>query len=155
MRDPGLQYLYDTPASGQQHRSPQRPSGERSLTMEPLPQPVTAGTRDWGPSLGNLESAKLALDTLRGLIQDAVFLDEDAYTNATTLQLYQQRIQVRSMVVLYKVVKQASQSMHLGSSGCACPCAKQRHWSKMTDRYQPIWHGRSFNISCPIRQYLV
>lgn len=63
--------------------------------MAPLPRPTEPGTRDWGPSLGNLESAKLALETLRGLIMDAVFLDEDAYTNAATLQLYQQRLQVR------------------------------------------------------------
>lgn len=67
--------------------------------MEPLPRPTDPGSRDWGPSLGNLESAKLALDTLRGLIMDAVFLDEDAYTNAATLQLYQQRLQVRVSLV--------------------------------------------------------
>jgi hypothetical protein len=44
--------------------------------------------------MGNMETAKLAMETLRGLMVDAVFLDEDAYTNAATLQLYQQRLQV-------------------------------------------------------------
>lgn len=93
-RDPGIQYLYDTAPVQQPKRPATQLSREPSLSMAPLPRPVEPGSRDWGPSLGNLESTKLALDTLRGLIMDAVFLDEDAYTNAATLQLYQQRIQV-------------------------------------------------------------
>lgn len=64
--------------------------------MAPLPRDPTepGNSRDWGAALGNVETAKLALDTLRGLIADAVFLDEDAYTNAATLQHYHQRLQV-------------------------------------------------------------
>jgi hypothetical protein len=65
--------------------------------MAPLPRdPTESGnSRDWSAAVGNVETAKLALDTLRGLIADAVFLDEDAYTNAATLQHYHQRLQVR------------------------------------------------------------
>jgi hypothetical protein len=51
---------------------------------------------DWNKALGNMESAAVALDTFRGLMADAVFLDEDAYTNAATLQNYQSRITVRA-----------------------------------------------------------
>lgn len=99
-RDLGLQYLYDK----QQHRShmgkaaerqqqqQQRP-GSPTLAMAPLPQSNNA-SRDWGPAQGNLETAKIALDALRSLVMDAVFLDEEAYTNSATLQLYQQRLQV-------------------------------------------------------------
>lgn len=97
-RDLGMQYLYET-----QHRSPakqqttdrQHQQQEPTLVMAPLPH-SNDGSRDWGPAHGNLQTAKLALETLRGLIMDAVFLDEDAYTNAATLQLYQQRLQVGS-----------------------------------------------------------
>ncbi|WIA40930.1 hypothetical protein OEZ86_004585 [Tetradesmus obliquus] len=42
----------------------------------------------------------MALDALRGLIMDAVFLDEEAYTNSATLQLYQQRLQAQQRRIL-------------------------------------------------------
>lgn len=95
-----MQYLYEK----QQHRSQAGKAGDRQqqqqqrqglpvLAMAPLPQ-SNDGSRDWGPAQGNLETAKMALDALRGLIMDAVFLDEEAYTNSATLQLYQQRLQV-------------------------------------------------------------
>lgn len=76
-----------------------------ALVMEPLPKVQQGGEagRDWGPALGNMETAKLALDALRGLITDAVFLDEEAYTNSGTLQLYQQRLQVRRRCLLAAV----------------------------------------------------
>jgi hypothetical protein len=99
-RDLGLQYLYEK----QQHRSQAGKLGDRQqqqqqpgspvLAMAPLP-PSNDASRDWGPAQGNLETAKMALDALRSLIMDAVFLDEEAYTNSATLQLYQQRLQVR------------------------------------------------------------
>jgi hypothetical protein len=99
-RDLGLQYLYETQqhrsqqgkATDRQQQQQQRP-GSPTLAMAPLPQANDA-SRDWGPAQGNLETAKMALDALRGLIMDAVFLDEEAYTNSATLQLYQQRLQV-------------------------------------------------------------
>jgi hypothetical protein len=74
--------------------------------MAPLPRDPTepGSSRDWGASIGNVETAKLALDTLRGLIADAVFLDEDAYTNAATLQHYHQRLQVGALPVFDQTV---------------------------------------------------
>jgi hypothetical protein len=100
-RDLGMQYLYETQqqrtqtgkAAVRQQQQQQRP-GSPVLAMAPLPQSDDA-SRDWGPAQGNLETAKMALDALRSLIMDAVFLDEEAYTNSATLQLYQQRLQVR------------------------------------------------------------
>jgi hypothetical protein len=44
--------------------------------------------------MGNLTTAQLAVEALQGLMADAVFLDEEAFTNAATLQLYQRRLQV-------------------------------------------------------------
>eukprot|EP00882_Tetradesmus_deserticola_P009574 GHRQ01010108.1.p1 GENE.GHRQ01010108.1~~GHRQ01010108.1.p1 ORF type:complete len:185 (+),score=70.17 GHRQ01010108.1:613-1167(+) len=103
-RDLGLTYLYEN----RQHRSQagkmaerqqqQRP-GSPTLTMAPLPHSNDA-SRDWGPAQGNLETAKMALDALRSLIMDAVFLDEEAYTNSATLQLYQQRLQAQQRRIL-------------------------------------------------------
>lgn len=51
---------------------------------------------DWATALENVEHAAIAMDSLRSLMSDAVFLDEDAFANATTLSLYQQRIQASS-----------------------------------------------------------
>jgi len=96
-QDPGLQYLYSTKGSKPpQQRSSTAGAQEPVLVMAPLPRDATepGSGRDWGSAVGNVETAKLALETLRGLIADAVFLDEDAYTNASTLQHYHQRLQV-------------------------------------------------------------
>ena len=96
MDDPGVPYLYRSPDRKEKDR-PQADRGPPTLVMNPLardPTHITSSSTDWGKSLGNMESAKLALDTLKTLVQDAVFLDEDAYTNAHTMQVYQQRIQV-------------------------------------------------------------
>lgn len=70
-----------------------------TLTMSHLykdPMDPPSSSMDWNKALGNMESAAVALDTFRGLMADAVFLDEDAYTNAATLQNYQSRITVRA-----------------------------------------------------------
>lgn len=96
--DPGLQYLYSTSKGSKASSSTagHQQQHEPVLVMAPLPRDPTepGNSRDWGAAVGNVETAKLALDTLRGLIADAVFLDEDAYTNAATLQHYHQRLQV-------------------------------------------------------------
>jgi hypothetical protein len=95
MEDPGAPYLYRSPEKKAKDR--QADKTPPTLVMNPLardPTHIPSSSTDWGKCLGNMESAKLALDTLKNLVQDAVFLDEDAYTNAHTMQLYQQRIQV-------------------------------------------------------------
>ena len=79
MGDPGLAFLYD-----------QRPRNHQHLPREL----ASTSSSNWGACIGNVENAKLALSALQGLIADAVVLDEEAYTNAATLQLYQQRLQV-------------------------------------------------------------
>lgn len=101
-----MQYLYETQqqrtqtgkAAVRQQQQQQRP-GSPVLAMAPLPQ-IDDASRDWGPAQGNLETAKMALDALRSLIMDAVFLDEEAYTNSATLQLYQQRLQAQQRRIL-------------------------------------------------------
>lgn len=101
MADPGFQYLYKDPSNNARQRHHEaNDQGDQApvLSMSHLPRDPTstASTRDWGPAIGNLENTKVALDALRGLINDAVFLDEEAFTNVSTLQMYQQRIQVSS-----------------------------------------------------------
>lgn len=102
-RDLGMQYLYET-QQRPQGADRQHQQQEPTLVMAPLPRSSDA-SRDWGPAQGNLETAKLALETLRGLIMDAVFLDEDAYTNAGTLQLYQQRLQASTYLTFLSLRK--------------------------------------------------
>jgi hypothetical protein len=97
MVDPGRSYLY-----GRRESRPGPAAGEEApttptLAMSALPVPrlsAGSGGSDWQAAIGNMENAKLALDTLKSLVSDAVFLDEEAFTNANTLSLYQQRIQV-------------------------------------------------------------
>lgn len=115
-QDPGLQYLYSSKSSKPQQQHSTAPAQQEPvLVMAPLPRDPTqpGNSRDWGAAIGNVETAKLALDALHAAIADAVFLDEDAYTNAATLQRYHQRLQVSSGLV--KVMKNRS-------SRCCCSC---------------------------------
>lgn len=50
----------------------------------------------WGRAAGNIEDAKIALEGLKALVHDAVYLDEDAYTGALHASTSQSRLQVRS-----------------------------------------------------------
>ncbi len=89
-------------------------SRSASLTMAPLPFSAPAlldnmpgsggggagagagpnGAREaWAPALSNVQTAGLALDTLAALIKGAVFLDEEAFSNAATAQLLELRLQ--------------------------------------------------------------
>lgn len=96
--------------------------------MAPLPRDASdEPARDWGAALGGVETAKMACDTLRALIADAVFLDEEAYTNATTLQRYQQRLQVcaRACVCVVSLL-------------CVSAEAPPRHaWQQLMSRRHP------------------
>jgi len=54
--------------------------------MEPLPRdverPLPAPAVDWPAALGNAADAAVAADALRALLEDAVFLDEEAFSSA-------------------------------------------------------------------------
>ena len=51
----------------------------------------------WGTAVGNIEDARVALDTLARAIEDAVYLDEDAYNQVAPVMQYQRAIQVSEM----------------------------------------------------------
>lgn len=97
--DLGRAYLYEAPATRQGRavgaaNNSGSPTG--TLRMAALPGTAMQTTQtDWGAAIGNLENAKLALDTLKSLVSDAVFLDEEAFSNASALSMYQQRIQLQ------------------------------------------------------------
>lgn len=113
-QDPGLGYLYKHPGpsgssaaakgGGPQpgkradpntsHQQAEAALAMNYLARDPLHTPSGAAV-DWGACMGNLQNAKLAAESLRALVADAVFLDEEAFSHAATLQLYQQRLQVR------------------------------------------------------------
>ena len=48
----------------------------------------------WGAAVGNIEDARVALDTLARAIEDAVYLDEDAYNQVAPVMQYQRITQV-------------------------------------------------------------
>lgn len=109
MGDPGRAYLYaanSLPSAGHRRQrsdvgpmrtySSQQPD-LNTLAMSALPTEVgvKGGSIDWGAALGNIENAKVAVDTFKSLLEDAVFLDEEAFTNASTLSMYQHRLQLQ------------------------------------------------------------
>lgn len=49
----------------------------------------------WGTAVGNIEDARVALDTLARAIEDAVYLDEDAYNQVAPVMQFQRTIQVQ------------------------------------------------------------
>lgn len=50
-------------------------------------------TARWTGAIGNIEDARVALDTLARAIDDAVYLDEDAYNQVAPVMQYQKTIQ--------------------------------------------------------------
>lgn len=48
----------------------------------------------WQSAVGNIEDAKVALDVIARAIDDAVYLDEDAYNQMIPLQQYTRTIEV-------------------------------------------------------------
>ncbi|GAX77455.1 hypothetical protein CEUSTIGMA_g4899.t1 [Chlamydomonas eustigma] len=50
-------------------------------------------TPDWGRASGNIEDTKIVVGALKSLIDDAVFLDEDAYYGAAQLSSLQNKLQ--------------------------------------------------------------
>ena len=49
----------------------------------------------WGTAVGNLEDAKVSLATLAHAIEDAVYLDEDAFTQMQPVAQIQRTTQAR------------------------------------------------------------
>lgn len=83
---------------------------DRKLAMQPLPDPPGAASPspsggakeaqpevppEWQQSLANMREAASAAEALRDLVADAVFLDEEAFTSASTMDVYQSTIKVR------------------------------------------------------------
>ena len=52
-----------------------------------------------GTAIGNLEDAKVSLATLAHAIEDAVYLDEDAFTQMQPVAQFQRTTQARSQPV--------------------------------------------------------
>lgn len=90
------------PARAQQGRRPDPNTAyqqqEAALTMQHLPRdPLAARATDhldWSAALGNMHNAQLAMEAVQGLAADAVFLDDEAFSSASTLQQYANRLQV-------------------------------------------------------------
>jgi len=72
--------------------------------MSPLPNlDINSSTahvepvRDWVLAQENVEDAARACETLKSLVQDAVYLDEDAYSGAANLAAYEERIRAQQL----------------------------------------------------------
>ena len=62
----------------------------------------------WGEAVGNVEDARVGLDTLARAIEDAVYLDEDAYNQMAPVMQYQRTMQVLQLPSLYSYVSAPS-----------------------------------------------
>ena len=49
----------------------------------------------WSSAVGHIEDAKVAVDIMARAIEDAVYLDEDAYNQMIPMQQYTRTIEVR------------------------------------------------------------
>ena len=54
------------------------------------------GLSKWEAAVGNLEDARVAFDVLARAVDDAVYLDEDAYSHVAPTAQYTKVIQVQS-----------------------------------------------------------
>ncbi|EIE18949.1 hypothetical protein COCSUDRAFT_59874 [Coccomyxa subellipsoidea C-169] len=120
-RDPGRAYLYSKPSlspasslqrpsSASTRRTHSRTGSQSSTGPGPaayLPDdngadgpPAAAAAQAalaslWQAAVGNIEDAKVALDVIARAIDDAVYLDEDAYNQMIPLQQYTRTIEAQ------------------------------------------------------------
>ena len=99
---PFVGYLHTLPARARV--PPFRLDRTTMLNMNHLPvldrNALKPQSPDWGRAAGNIEDAKIALEGLKALVHDAVYLDEDAYTGALHASSSQSRLQVCTELAL-------------------------------------------------------
>ena len=61
--------------------------------MQARPANNSSSPDRWGTAVGNLEDAKVTLATLAHAIEDAVYLDEDAFTQMQPVAQFQRTTQ--------------------------------------------------------------
>jgi hypothetical protein len=146
MSDPGLTYLYSkspqrTPSSGGsrlQHRSgskgpeptqaslssltPQRDRSQQDLHNQHSNTPeaghLTANGQlgRWEAALGNIDDARLATDMLSRAVDDAVYLDEDAYHQVQPKVAYLKTIQAQQGRIATLTMEQQELQKHLAAA---------------------------------------
>lgn len=80
----------------------------------------------WGGAVGNIEDARVALDTLARAIEDAVYLDEDAYNEVAPVMQYQRTIQVQQQRVTELTLELQETNNKLDQSRVLKDAADQR-----------------------------
>jgi len=69
----------------------------------------------WSSAVGNIEDAKVAVDIMARAIEDAVYLDEDAYNQMIPMQQYTRTIEV---FLPYFSHAYCSEAMHCPPCSC-------------------------------------
>ena len=72
----------------------------------------------WSSAVGHIEDAKVAVDIMARAIEDAVYLDEDAYNQMIPMQQYTRTIEVRPtacMVACNEVLKCTASQINVHS----------------------------------------
>ena len=57
----------------------------------------------WSSAVGHIEDTKVAVDIMARAIEDAVYLDEDAYNQMIPMQQYTRTIEVRPTTLAYTI----------------------------------------------------
>jgi len=65
------------------------------------------GLSRWDAALGNIEDARVAFDTLCRSIEDAVYLDEEAYKQVTPTMQFTKVIQVSPPPAHHRIILEA------------------------------------------------
>ena len=81
----------------------------------------------WGEAVGNIEDARVALDTLARAIEDAVYLDEDAYNQVAPVMQYQRTMQVlhHSLLPSCTRVPQHHHNTEFSHDGAMIKCCRR------------------------------
>lgn len=80
----------------------------------------------WGAAVGNIEDARVALDTLARAIEDAVYLDEDAYNQVAPVMQYQRITQAQQQRVTELTLELQESNNKLDKSRTLKAAADQR-----------------------------
>lgn len=99
----------------------------------------------WGQAVGNIEDARVALDTLARAIEDAVYLDEDAYHQVAPVMQYQRASQVLHhscvfALVCYNIIMLLYDQVHHDTDIPVIAQVQQQRMTELTLELQETNH---------------
>eukprot|EP00197_Chlamydomonas_leiostraca_P010415 CAMPEP_0202862734 /NCGR_PEP_ID=MMETSP1391-20130828/3670_1 /ASSEMBLY_ACC=CAM_ASM_000867 /TAXON_ID=1034604 /ORGANISM="Chlamydomonas leiostraca, Strain SAG 11-49" /LENGTH=198 /DNA_ID=CAMNT_0049542309 /DNA_START=125 /DNA_END=721 /DNA_ORIENTATION=- len=102
--------------------------------MKPLPSLAPygrnaggSGHMSWDQAIGNVEDALVSVQALQSLVDDAVYLDESAYTGAASISAYTSKIQAQAKRIHELELEVAAVQAEVSAKDRALAAASARH----------------------------